>query len=68
MSNRFKTVVSVWMVFSIADSLHHHYDSTLDDSVGQSTRLRRVPNTVNMSSSDENGNPYYCIPLLEEDR
>lgn len=33
MSNRFKTVVSVWMVFSIADSLHHHYDSTLDDSV-----------------------------------
>ena len=33
MSNRFKTVVSVWMVFSIADSLHHHYDSTLDDSL-----------------------------------
>tara|TARA_R110000787_G_scaffold169256_3_gene282003 strand:+ start:144 stop:1142 length:999 start_codon:yes stop_codon:yes gene_type:complete len=40
---------------------------TLDDRVGQTTRLRRVPNTVNMSSSDENGNPYYCIPLLEED-
>ena len=25
---------------------------TLDDRVGQTTRLRRVPNTVNMSSSD----------------
>ena len=40
---------------------------TLDDRVGQITRLRRVPNTVNMSSSDENNNPYYCIPLIEED-
>ncbi len=40
---------------------------TLDDRVGQITRLRRVPNTVNMSSSDENGNPYFCIPLLKED-
>ena len=28
---------------------------------------RRIPNTVNMSSRDENGNPYFCIPLLEED-
>lgn len=42
-------------------------DMTLDDRVGQVTRLRRVPNTVNMSSSDENGNPYFCIPLLKED-
>ena len=42
-------------------------DSTLDERVGQSTRLRRIPNTVNMSSSDENGIPYYCIPLFEED-
>lgn len=40
---------------------------TLDDRVGQITRLRRIPNTVNMSSSDENGNPYFCIPLLKED-
>ncbi len=40
---------------------------SLDDRVGQVTRLRRVPNTVNMSSSDENNNPYYCIPLLKED-
>ena len=42
-------------------------DNTLDERVGQTTRLRRVPNTVNMSSSDINGNPYYCIPLTEED-
>ena len=42
-------------------------DITLDDRVGQKTRLRRVPNTVNMASADSNGNPYYCIPLLEED-
>jgi hypothetical protein len=41
--------------------------NTLDDRVGQVTRLRRVPNTVNMASSDENGNPYFCIPLLKED-
>jgi len=40
---------------------------TLDDRVGQITRLRRIPNTVNMSSSDERGNPYFCIPLLKED-
>jgi len=42
-------------------------NSTLDDRVGQISRLRRVPNTVNLSSSDENGNPYYCIPLFYED-
>ena len=42
-------------------------DNTLDDRVGQTTRLRRVPNTVNMASSDDNGNPYFCIPLLRED-
>ncbi len=40
---------------------------TLDDRVGQKTRLRRVPNTVNMSSADENGNPYYCVPLTVDD-
>ena len=42
-------------------------DSTLDDRVGQTTRLRRVPNTVNLSSSNENGVPYYCIPIFEDD-
>tara|TARA_R100001480_G_scaffold20745_4_gene30556 strand:- start:28844 stop:29857 length:1014 start_codon:yes stop_codon:yes gene_type:complete len=42
-------------------------DITLDDRVGQATRLRRIPNTVNMSSRDENGNPYFCIPLLQTD-
>ena len=42
-------------------------DITLDDRVGQATRLRRIPNTVNMSSRDENGNPYFCIPLLRTD-
>ena len=42
-------------------------NSTLDDRVGQATRLRRVPNTVNLSSSDENGIPYYCIPIFEND-
>ena len=41
--------------------------NSLDERVGQTTRLRRVPNTVNMSSSDDNGNPYYCIPLIEND-
>ena len=41
--------------------------NTLDDRVGQTTRLRRIPNTVNMSSSDENGKPYYCIPLTQSD-
>ena len=41
--------------------------NTLDDRVGQTTRLRRVPNTVNMSSSDKKGNPYYCIPLTIDD-
>ena len=42
-------------------------DNTLDDRVGQITRLRRVPNTVNMSSSDKNGNSLFCIPLLYDD-
>ena len=42
-------------------------NNSLDERVGQTTRLRRVPNTVNMSSSDSNGNPYYCIPLVEDD-
>tara|TARA_R100001082_G_scaffold52792_1_gene28792 strand:+ start:1723 stop:2700 length:978 start_codon:yes stop_codon:yes gene_type:complete len=41
--------------------------NTLDERVGQTTRLRRVPNTVNMSSADANGNPYYCIPLNRKD-
>jgi len=40
---------------------------SLDDRVGQHTRLRRVPNTVNMASSDKDGNPYFCIPLVEKD-
>ena len=40
---------------------------TLDDRVGQTTRLRRVPNTVNMSSADTEGNPFYCIPLTVND-
>jgi hypothetical protein len=42
-------------------------NNSLDDRVGQTTRLRRIPNTVNMSSLDENNKPYYCIPLLKED-
>tara|TARA_R100001510_G_scaffold57640_1_gene66594 strand:- start:19 stop:1008 length:990 start_codon:yes stop_codon:yes gene_type:complete len=41
--------------------------SSLDDRVGQATRLRRVPNTVNMASDDGQGNPLYCIPLFYED-
>jgi len=40
---------------------------TLDDSGIQINRLRRVPNTVNLSSEDENGEPYFCIPILKED-
>ena len=42
-------------------------DITLDERVGQTTRLRRVPNTVNMSSSDGRGNARFCIPLLVSD-
>ena len=42
-------------------------DITLDDRVGQTTRLRRIPNTVNMSSADNNGNPLFCIPLFYDD-
>ncbi len=41
--------------------------SSLDDRVGQTTRLRRIPNTVNMASEDEQGNPLYCIPIFHED-
>jgi len=41
--------------------------NTLDERVGQITRLRRVPNTVNMSSADDKGMPYYCIPLTKKD-
>lgn len=41
--------------------------NSLDERVGQTTRLRRVPNTVNMSSDNGNGTPYYCIPIFEED-
>ena len=41
--------------------------SSLDDRVGQATRLRRVPNTVNMASDDGQGNALYCIPLFYED-
>jgi len=41
--------------------------SSLDDRVGQASRLRRVPNTVNMASDDGSGNVLYCIPLFYED-
>ena len=41
--------------------------NSLDDRVGQHTRLRRVPNTVNMASSDKEGKPYFCIPLVQKD-
>lgn len=52
----------------IKKDLDRHFgENSLDERVGQITRLRRVPNTVNMSSSDENGNPYFCIPLFYED-
>jgi len=42
-------------------------ENSLDERVGQTTRLRRIPNTVNMSSSDENNNPYFCVPLFYDD-
>ena len=41
--------------------------NSLDERVGQKTRLRRVPNAVNMSSSDGKGNARYCIPLTIDD-
>lgn len=40
---------------------------TIDDRVGQATRLRRIPNTANLASGDENNNPYFCIPLTYDD-
>ena len=40
---------------------------SLDERVGQTTRLRRVPNTVNLASDNGKGIPYYCIPIFEED-
>jgi len=40
---------------------------SLDERVGQTTRLRRVPNTVNLASDSGNGIPYYCIPIFEDD-
>jgi len=51
----------------------NHLDSktnskhSLDERVGQTTRLRRVPNTVNLASDSGNGIPYYCIPIFEDD-
>ncbi len=53
--------------------IQHYYSQisngvpTLDRTGIQTNRLRRVPNSMNLSSSDENGNPYFCIPLLIED-
>ena len=38
-------------------------NGTLDGRVIQTSRLRRIPNTVNMNSLE----CYYCIPLLVED-
>ena len=42
-------------------------NGTLDGRVIQTSRLRRVPNTVNMNSNSNEEIPYYCIPLLLED-
>ena len=42
-------------------------ENSLDERVGQVTRLRRVPNTVNLASDNGNGIPYYCIPIFQED-
>lgn len=42
-------------------------ENSLDERVGQITRLRRVPNTVNMSSQNNEGSPYFCIPLFYDD-
>tara|TARA_R110001592_G_scaffold224032_1_gene479528 strand:- start:662 stop:1729 length:1068 start_codon:yes stop_codon:yes gene_type:complete len=42
-------------------------NGTLDGKVIQTSRLRRVPNTVNMNSNSNEEIPYYCIPLLIED-
>jgi hypothetical protein len=41
--------------------------ATLDRTGIQTNRLRRIPNSMNLSSSDSNGNPYFCIPLLVDD-
>lgn len=43
------------------------YNTTLDDRVGQTTRLRRMPNTVNMSATNDKGEMLFCIPLCEDD-
>ena len=41
--------------------------ATLDRTGIQTNRLRRIPNSMNLISSDSNGNPYFCIPLLVDD-
>ena len=51
----------------LSSHFHANAKTTLDERVGQTTRLRRVPNTVNMSSDNGEGIPYYCIPIFEED-
>jgi len=43
------------------------FNNTLDERVGQTTRLRRMPNTVNMSATNDNGEMLFCIPLCEDD-
>ena len=43
---------------------NRNYSLTLDERVGQTTRLRRVPNTVNLASDNGHGIPYYCIPIF----
>jgi hypothetical protein len=40
--------------------------NTLDNTGVQTNRLRRIPNTVNLSSKGKNG-PYFCIPLNMDD-
>ena len=37
--------------------------NTLDERVGQTTRLRRIPNTANLSAKDSEGYLLFCIPL-----
>ena len=39
---------------------------TLDNTGIQTNRLKRIPNTVNLSSKGKNG-PYFCIPLNIDD-
>ena len=55
-------VYDIRSIQSYFAKMDKHYP-TLDRSGIQTNRLRRIPNTVNLSSKG----PYFCIPITKED-